>query len=357
MTLRIGLCGSRYIGALYAHSLKQVHGAQIVAVCSPNTASEFAARQGIAAHYNDYRSMIEDCDLDAVAIAAPNDLHYDICLAAAAAGKHVLCEKPLALNLQEADAMVAACDRAGVVLMYAENLLFAPMYVRAHQLAREGAVGQPFLVKQSQSHGGPYSPWFWDVDRAGGGVLMDMGCHSISAICWFMGGWPQAVTAHLGRYLHHDKTLGEDHSTLLLHFPGGALGLAENSWAMPGGNDFLEVYGPNGRLTADLERGPSLRLYRAPGTETASDPSTRTGWQFAMYEEAWQFGFPQELQHFVDVIEGRQPLRSSGADGRKVLEIICAAYESARLQHPIALPFPSTREKPIDHWLGSGGGP
>lgn len=352
MTLRIGLVGTQFIGNLYAHSLRQVPGAEIAAVASPSTAAQFAEKWGIARHHPDYRDMIAAGGIDAVAIAVPNDLHHDIAVRAAAAGMHVLCEKPLAMSLSEADAMIGACERAGVALMYAENLLFVPMYRRVRELARRGHVGQPFLVKQSQSHGGPYSPWFWDVERAGGGVVLDMGCHSIHAICWTMGTWPEAVTATMGRYAHAEKGLGEDHSTVILHFPGGAIGIAENSWAMPGGNDYLEVYGPKGRLVANLERGPAIAMYTAPESETALDTSTRSGWQYPMYEEAWQFGFPQELQHFVDVIEGRAELQSSGEDGRRVLEIICAAYESARLGKRVALPFASTANKPIDHWWG-----
>lgn len=189
--------------------------------------------------------------------------------------------------------MVAAAREAGTVLMYAENLLFVPMYQRVRELARRGRVGQPFLVKQAQCHGGPYSPWFWDIERAGGGVVLDMGCHSIHAVCWMMDAWPEAVTATMGRYAHAEKGLAEDHSNVILHFPGGAMGIAENSWAMPGGNDYLEVFGPQGRLVANLERGPSIAMYTAPQGETAADSSSRSGWQHVMYEEAWQFGFPR----------------------------------------------------------------
>jgi len=351
MTLRIGLVGTQFIGNLYCHALRSVDGAEVVAVASPTTAPKFAERWHIPRHYADYREMIRDGEIDAVAIAVPNDLHADITLAAAAAGKHVLCEKPLAMSLAEADAMVAACKQAGTVLMYAENLLFVPMYQRVRDLTRRGDIGKPFLIKQAQCHGGPYSPWFWDVDRAGGGVVLDMGCHSISAICWAMDAWPEAVTATMGRYAHAEKGRGEDHSTVILHFPGGAIGIAENSWAMPGGNDYLEVYGPKGRLVANLERGPAIAMYTAPAEETALDSSTRSGWQYPMYEEAWQFGFPQELQHFADVTAGRAELKSSGEDGRRVLEIICAAYESARTGQRVSLPFASDKAKPIDHWL------
>ncbi len=352
MTLRIGLVGTQFIGNVYLHSLQRVGDAEVVAVASPNTAQQFAERWHIERHYKDYRSMIEDCDIDAVAIATPNDLHYDVCLAAADAGKHVLCEKPLALSLDEADTMIAACKGAGVALMYAENLIFAPMYERLRTLAHKGSVGQPFLVKQAQCHGGPYSPWFWDIDRAGGGVLLDMGCHSIFSICHTIGAWPEAVTATLGRFAHTERTVAEDHAEITLHFPGGTIGQAEVSWAMPGGLDYLEVYGPRGRLTANLERGPAIAMYTTPGEEPTGPARSVNGWQFPMYEEAWQFGFEQELRHFVDVCAGRETLRSSGEDGRRVLEIICAAYESARTARTIALPFASHAEKPIDHWFG-----
>ncbi|GAB4331809.1 MAG: Gfo/Idh/MocA family oxidoreductase [Dehalococcoidia bacterium] len=352
MSIRVGIVGARYIANLYGHAIRRTPGVEAVAVASPNTAEAFAWQHGIARHYKDYRAMIEDTELDAVAIGAPNDLHYDICVAAADAGKHVFCDKPLAMNMEEARGMVEVCRRAGVVLMYAENLLFAPLYERVHQLARSGSIGEPFLVKQTQSHGGPYSDWFWDIDRAGGGVLLDMGCHSIHTICWVVGTWPEAVTAVLGRYAHGEKTVAEDHAEVVLHFPGGAMGIAENSWAMPGGNDALEVYGPGGRYVADLERGPAIRAYVAPIDESAADPAgSRAGWQFQHYDELWQWGFPQEWQHFAEVLSGRAELRSSGEDGVRVLEIICAAYESARRGQRVDLPFTSSAERPVDHWL------
>lgn len=348
-SLRLGIVGAGFIAGLYRQSLKQVNGAEIAAVASPNRAQAFAQRHHLEHHYADYHTMIDEADIDAVLIATPNNLHADICIAAAEAGKHVFCDKPLAMSLAEADTMIAACDRAGVTLMYGENLLFAPMYGRLRDLVKADNIGQPFLVRQSQCHGGPYSPWFWDIERAGGGVLLDMGCHSIRSICYTLDAWPEAVTATLGRYLHAEKTVADDHATILLHFPGGVLGIAENSWAMPGGEDRLAAYGPNGRLEANLERGPTIAMYTA-SPAGASGPG---GWQYPSYDEARQFGFPQELQHFVDVIRGHEILRSTGLDGRRILEIICAAYESARLKQRVALPFESTASKPIDHWLTS----
>src|SRR5262245_24851348 len=132
--------------------------------------------------------MYELPDLDLVVLGLPNDLHCDATVAAAAAGKHVVCEKPLCLNLAEADRMIDACRRAGVLLMYAEELCFTPKYVRLKQLIDEGALGAVHLVKQCEKHDGPHAGWFWDVRRSGGGVTMDMGCHAVEFFRWLLGG-------------------------------------------------------------------------------------------------------------------------------------------------------------------------
>src|SRR5207248_921772 len=133
----------------------------------------FAKKVGIPHHFADYREMLAMDEVDMVVIGAPNDLHCAMTLDAAAAGKHVVCEKPLCMNLAEADRMIDACRRAGVLLMYAEELCFTPKYVRLKQLLDEGAVGVPTLIKQQEKHDGPHAPHFWDVERSGGGVTMD----------------------------------------------------------------------------------------------------------------------------------------------------------------------------------------
>jgi predicted dehydrogenase len=114
----------------------------------------------------------------------PNALHAAITRDAARVGKHVVCEKPLCMTLEEADEMIDVCRRQGVLLLYAEELFFTPKYVRTKELADEGAFGKVYLVKQSEKHFGPHADWFWDVGQSGGGVFMDMGCHGI-AFCYY----------------------------------------------------------------------------------------------------------------------------------------------------------------------------
>jgi predicted dehydrogenase len=242
--------------------------------------------------------------------------------------------------------------------MYAEELCFAPKYVRARKLVEEGALGKIFLIKQSEEHFGPHSPWFWDVNRSGGGVLLDMGCHSIEYARWVFGKPKvKSVTAQMGVYIHAGKTRGEDHSFCIVEYEGSMIALAENSWAKQGGvDDRCEIYGSAGFTRADLLRGSSLLTYSETGYGYAVEKAATTrGYTFTMFEEIWNYGFPQEMAHFVRCVEGQETPMETGEDGREVLKIIYAAYESAGTGRRTEWPYQPRRvNKPIDLWLGPG---
>jgi predicted dehydrogenase len=250
--------------------------------------------------------------------------------------------------------MIAACKKAGVLLMYAEELLFAPKYVRVKTLIDEGAIGEPFLAKQSEEHPGPHMPWFWDVNRSGGGVLLDMGCHSIEYTRWVLGKPKvKSVTAFMGTYMHHGRTKGEDHSYAIIEYEGNKLAMIENSWAKGGGvDDRCEIYGKKGHTRADLLRGSSLLTYSEEGYGYAVEKAGQTkGYTFTMFEEIWNYGFPQEMQHFIDSVLGKVTCMETGEDGREVLKIMYAAYQSAGEGRKIEFPYdPPVVEKPIDLW-------
>jgi myo-inositol 2-dehydrogenase/D-chiro-inositol 1-dehydrogenase len=149
----IGIVGSRFQADCIAASVKAMpEEMEVVAVASPTkgNADAFARRHGIPRHYSDYREMLRDPAVEMISITAPNRLHAQMTIDAARAGKHVVCEKPLCVTLEEADAMINACEAAGVLLMYAEELFFAPKYVKAKQMADEGAFGHIHLVKQGE---------------------------------------------------------------------------------------------------------------------------------------------------------------------------------------------------------------
>jgi myo-inositol 2-dehydrogenase / D-chiro-inositol 1-dehydrogenase len=353
--VQVGLVGSQFISAIHAESLQRCPQAEIAAVASPTpgNAARFAGRFGIARSFTDYRALLALPEIQMVVVGVPNDLHCQVVLDAAAAGKHILIEKPLCLNLAEADRMIAACRQAGVKLMYAEELCFAPKYVRLKQLLDSGALGKPTLLKQTEKHDGPHAAHFWDVQRSGGGVTMDMGCHAIEFFRWMLGR-PRitSVYAQMSTQVHADKTRGDDNAILILEFENGVICLAEESWTKPGGmDDRAEVHGSGGVAYADLLHGNAIETYSRGGYEYAVEKAGSTrGWSFTIYEEAWNYGFHAEMAHFVDCVQDDKPPLVTGEDARVVLEVIFAAYESARTGRKVALPFHTTAERPIDLW-------
>jgi len=357
---KVTLLGAGFIADIHLESYRRfVPEAEVVAVYTrkPEKAEAFAKKHGIGLAYCDLEQAITESDCDVVDICLPNFLHHQAVLLAAKAGKHIIIEKPLALTLEQADDMLAACRLAEVKLMYAEELCFAPKYERVRKLVQEGAVGKIYQMRQCEKHSGPHSEWFYDIEQSGGGVLMDMGCHGLAWFRWMLGGKPkiQSVFAQMqGNLLHKGRTRGEENSLCLVEFEGGVIGVAENSWAKHGGmDDRVEVYGTGGVVYADLFMGNSALTYSEKGYGYAMEKTSSTkGWTFTIFEEAFNQGYPQELKHFIQCVrEEKEPL-VTGEDGRAVLEMMYAAYESARSGKKVHLPFKAKVGKPIDLWLG-----
>ena len=175
---KVALLGAGFIADIHIESYHRfVPDAEIVAVFTrkADRTEAFAKKHHIARCFTDLDQAIAESGCDVVDVCLPNFLHHRAVLTAARAGKHVIIEKPMALNLEEADEMIAVCRGANLKLMYAEELCFAPKYERVRKLVNEGAVGKIFQMRQCEKHSGPHSEWFYDVDQSGGGALMDMG--------------------------------------------------------------------------------------------------------------------------------------------------------------------------------------
>ncbi|HUU26814.1 MAG TPA: Gfo/Idh/MocA family oxidoreductase [archaeon] len=358
--VKVGIIGSGFEGDIHAAAFKIMpEEAEVVAVASPTAghAETLARKYGIPRIFRDYREMLKERDIEMVTITAPNYLHARMTEDIANAGKHVVCEKPLCLTLEEADGMIETCRKQGVLLLYAEELYFTPKYVKAREMTDQGAFGKVYMVKQSEKHFGPHADWFWDVERSGGGALMDLGCHGIAFCYWFLGRpGIKSVMCHMGTYVHGDKTKGEDNSVCLLEFESGALGVVEDSWARRGGmDDRIEVYGEGGMTYANLLMGNALPTYSEYGYGYAAEKAPTTkGWTYPVYEELWNYGFPQEMRHFALCVRGREEPVTTGEDGRVVMEALYAGYASAGRGQKVALPFrPEGVKKPIDLWLSA----
>ena len=355
-TVRVGMIGSGFIADVHCRAIESLQGADVVAHCSPSEKSRrlFSERWRIAYTFPDHKRMLETVELDAVVVATPNHLHAPIALDAIEAGKHVIVEKPLCLTLEQADRMIDAARKKGVLVCYAEELCFVPKYVRVKELADGGAVGRVYRVNQVEKHQGPYSPWFWKIEEAGGGILMDMGCHSIEFARWLLGKpRVRAVTAFMDTVLHSDKTEMEDDVIIHLEFESGQTALLESSWALLGGMDSItHVFGTGGVIHADLLKGMGLKVYSSTGF--GDSPDDNRGWSFPDYEWLWENGYPQQDEHFFHCMRsGGEPLEDA-RDGREVLEIMYACYASAAEGRTISLPYrPPAVEAPVEIWLRS----
>jgi len=356
--VKVGIIGSQFEADIHAESFRILPDeAEVVAIASPTpgNAAKLGKKFGIPNVYLDYREMLKQSDIEMVTITAPNRLHCQMTVDIANAGKHVICEKPLCMTLEEADLMIETCQKQGVLLMYAEELYFTPKYVKAKEMMDQGAFGKVYLVKQSEKHFGPHAPWFWDVNQSGGGVFMDMGCHGIAFTYWFLDRPKlKKVTARMGTYVHGDITKGDDNSICILEFENGAVGMVEDSWARRGGmDDRIEVYGNEGVSYANLHMGNALQTYSEKGYGYAVEkaPSTQ-GWTYPVFDELFNYGFPQEMVHFARCVRGKETCIATGEDGRFVQEVLYAGYQSAGLEQTVQMPFrPKGVLRPIDLWF------
>jgi myo-inositol 2-dehydrogenase/D-chiro-inositol 1-dehydrogenase len=362
---RVVLIGTGFIAEIHAESYARfVPEAEIVAVWSRSAgrAEAFAAKHHIRRWLTDLDEALAYPEAEVVDICIPNHLHARATTAAAAAGKHVIIEKPLCLTLEEADEMIAACKARDRKLMYAEELCFAPKYERVRGLVAEGAVGAIYHMRQCEKHSGPHSDWFYDVEQSGGGALMDMGCHGFAWFRWMLGGRPAVVSVHAHMQtglIHKGRTRGEENSICTVEFEGGAIGVVENSWAKLGGmEDRVEACGTGGVIYADLFMGNSALTFSEKGYGYAMEKAGSTqGWTFTTHEEAFNQGYPHELKHFIGCVrDGGEPI-TTGEDGRAVLELLYAAYHSARVGQKVSLADVVHRKvsKPIDLWFGQPG--
>jgi UDP-N-acetylglucosamine 3-dehydrogenase len=209
--------------------------AELTAVVSgrAETAARVAAEFGNPRVLPTWEEATADPEIEAIDVCTPNHLHAPIAIAAARAGKHVIVEKPMALSVAEADAMVAAAREAGVVLMVAHNLRYVPIYETVKQVVSDGTIGRPLAVRGVFMHAGPdefwgaTSDWFWQSDQAGGGALFDMGIHMIDLVRWFVGEPVAEVTAMTARSVK--PTPFDDNAIALLRFAGGAIASVQAS--------------------------------------------------------------------------------------------------------------------------------
>jgi predicted dehydrogenase len=328
-TVRIGLIGAGGIaGAHVAGYLRNPDTVTFAAVADPvRESAEKRAGDTGAAIYADYRDMLAHADIDAVDICLPHHLHKDAIVAAARAGKHILCEKPLCLTPEEAREVSAAVAEAGVTLMCAHNQLFLPAVAKAKALIESGTLGRVYEVRTTDSFFNDFDPenmgWRAHASTSGGGELIDTGYHPTYLLLHLAGGSPVEVSAMLAT---HRLTFmeGEDSATVLVRFDNGVIGTIVTSWAYDAADstERFSAVGELGSLTSD----GTVLSYHLRGEEPV----------VLELEPVHEFG--AEIAHFArSILDGTRPLHTE-KEGIEVLGIILGAYESARTRSIAEIP-------------------
>jgi predicted dehydrogenase len=340
----VALVGCGRIAGLHEIGYRGRDDARIVAVCDANRklARDRARSWGVEKIYTGYEELLADPGIDLVEILVPHHLHAEMTVAACRAGKHVSVQKPMAMNVAEADRMITAAQAAGVVLRVYENFVFYPPHVRAKQLIEAGEIGEPQILRMHVSTGRsktawkvPLSAWVWRFEKSksgGGPLVFDHGYHLFSLARYLMGDVAR-VYAWIDRSRVIPTKYVDAPATIMFQFKSarryGVLDFAHT----PGmdmdsiyyaDDDRLEVIGDRGiilvnRCTARTLDLPPLMLFRDGKTETV--PVERS---------EWHDSFVDCTRHLLDVLtKGGQP-RLDGASGKAVLQFALAAHISAR---------------------------
>jgi 1,5-anhydro-D-fructose reductase (1,5-anhydro-D-mannitol-forming) len=281
-------------------------------------AEAFARRHGAKRFYDRVESLVEDEEVDGVYIASPNNLHAEHTILAARHGKHVLCEKPMAMTPAECERMIAACQENGVKLMIAFMMRFHACHQAARRLVADGFLGQFVLADSTCPF---YLPditrtWRFDPAISAGGVVMDVAVHLIDILHYILDKEIIGVQASLDHA--PDSYPCDGTSSLLLDFKGGGQGVVTVSFNAPFGESALQVHGTGGSLfvTGSFGQEPT-------GTFVTASASGRAERPFQPVNQ-----YVSQAEYFISCVENDRRPVPGGLDGKKNLEIALAVYES-----------------------------
>jgi predicted dehydrogenase len=347
MSQKITMLGSGFIARFYADSIQGIRSQdKIVSVYSrrEESARKFADDYAVAHSTTSMLEAIQHPEADVVVIALPNNLHEEAVLAAAAAGKGVLCTKPLGRNAEEALRMLEAVEAAGVFHGYLEDLVYTPKFLKSLSSVQEGHIGQILWARSRETHPGPHSDWFWNQDESGGGAILDLGCHCIEITRSYIGKDIRPVEVMCWADTQVKPITAEDHAVGLVRYETGAVAQFEVSWTFRGGLDLRdEVMGTEGTIWVNnfLRTGLEMFVSGKGGNYVAEKSESNSGWIFPVGDEVHDLGYNTMFADMFFSMETGTEGRETFYDGYVVNAIMDAAMKSAKtkLWEPVALPL------------------
>jgi len=334
------------MGRHHCRSIRDAQGAELIAVCDIDAARREKAMQDFGCRgYASVEEMLRDPDVDVVNVAVPTGLHAEVGIKAAQAGKHVICEKPLDVNLEKADALIMACQDHGVKLASIFQRRLHPLSQRIKETVESGRLGKVHYADihlywwraDSYYAGGNPPGWRGTFALDGGGACMNQGIHSIDFIAWVMGGI-DSVYAKTGTFTHNIEA--EDVGTVLVTFKNGALGnITCTTSTYPGLTNDFHIFGRLGSIVLQDEQVVTWRIMReagAAGSEEEEEQQMQAmypGSEASGAADPLAVGFDGHTIHVEDMVrairENRAPI-IAGTDARHAVEICVAIQESAK---------------------------
>lgn len=333
---KITMLGTGFIADFYTVTLHNQRGPEQVHMVysrSEERAKGFQDKWGVPNGSTSLKKAINSSETDTVIIGLPNNRHEEAVIAAAEAGKAVLCTKPLGRNAEEAKRMLDAVEKAGVFNGYLEDLVYPPKTLKAIQSVKNGALGKILWVRSRETHPGPHSDWFWDIEQAGGGAIVDMGCHCVEIIRNFVGKGIRPVEAMCWADTLVHPIDAEDHGIGLIRFENGAMGQFEVSWAFRGGMDLRdEISGSEGTIWLNhwLRTGYEMFTSVGQGGYVAEKAEGDTGWLFPVGDEAAELGYTDMFNEMFNCLDNNTTPMETFYDGYVVNAMIDACYKSAK---------------------------
>lgn len=372
--IRVGLVGCGFVSELHMHAFRRVYGVdvEVAAVAARGDhVVEFARRHSIPRVHRSFAELLADRALDVIDICTPPNLHAEMIVASMQAGKHVICEKPFAgyfgrngdrqpigkhvpkalmyeRVLEEMDATRAAIERTGKLFMYAEDWIYAPAVTKTAEILK-ATKDKILFMKGEESHSGSHAAHAAQWATTGGGSLIRMGCHPLSAVLYLKQVEAKArgetikvasVTGDVGNvtaglkpeertYIKANPVDVEDWGTLTATFSDGTKATVFSGDMIMGGvRNLIETYTSGGSLFANITPNTHLMSYQTSEEKLASVYITekvdrKNGWQYVCLEEEWTRGYLQEIQDFMEC----------AASGRQPLSDLALAYETIKVNY------------------------
>src|ERR1700761_7053763 len=345
----IAMLGSGFIARFYAESiLGQRSRDSIVSVYSRRQQSaEKFARDYRCTHWTtEMEACIAHPEVDLVCIALPNNLHEIAVLLCCKHQKAVMTTKPLGRNATEARRMLEAVEDAGIFNGYLEDLVYTPKFLKAYDSVKNGALGRILWAKSRETHPGPHSEWFWDMEQAGGGCIIDLGCHCVEIARTFIGKDIRPVEGMCWADTQVKPIEAEDHAIGLVKYENGAIGQFEVSWTFRGGMDLRdEVMGTEGTIWLNNFLRTGFEMFSTDkGGYVAEKAESSSGWLFPVGDEVHKLGYTHMFTDMFNAIDNKTQPMETFYDGYIVNAILDAAYKSAKtgIWEPVL----------IDDWRG-----